>query len=45
MMDLKTIRTELRKLTGDGFDFRFADRLLYQVDKAPGRKLGSCPGA
>ena len=32
---------ELRKLTGDGFDFRFADRLLYQVDKATGRKLGS----
>ena len=30
-----------KKLTGDGFDFRFADRLLYQVDKATGRKLGS----
>lgn len=31
---------ELHKLTGDGFDFRFADRLLYQVDKANGHKLG-----
>lgn len=30
---------ELRKLTGNGFDFRFADRLLYQVDKADGHRL------
>ncbi len=30
---------ELRLLTGDGFDFRYADRLLYQVDKATGREL------
>ncbi len=30
---------ELRKLTGDGFDFRYADRLLYQLDKATGRRL------
>lgn len=32
---------ELRKLTGNGFDFRFADRLLYQVDKADGHQLKS----
>ena len=24
---------------GDGFDFEVADRMLYQVDKASGRKL------
>ncbi len=30
---------ELCRLTGDGFDFRYADRLLYQIDKASGRKL------
>ncbi len=30
---------ELCRLTGNGFDFRFADRLLYQLDKATGRKL------
>ncbi|NMD85294.1 hypothetical protein HF882_01715 [Victivallis vadensis] len=29
----------LRELTGDGFDFEVADRMLYQVDKASGRKL------
>ncbi len=30
---------ELRKLTGKGFDFRIADRMLYQIDKRSGRKL------
>lgn len=30
---------ELCRLAGDGFDFRFADRLLYQLDKNSGRKL------
>ncbi|MGE4565782.1 MAG: hypothetical protein AB7F32_12990 [Victivallaceae bacterium] len=30
---------ELRRLTGEGFDFRYADRLLYQLDKARGRNL------
>ncbi len=30
---------ELNRLAGDGFDFRWADRLLYQLDKASGRKL------
>lgn len=30
---------KLHELTGNGFDFRIADRMLYQIDKASGRKL------
>ena len=30
---------ELHKLTGDGFNFEYADRLLYQIDKLSGHKL------
>ena len=30
---------ELRKLSCDGFEFRIMDRMLYQIDKASGRKL------